>query len=141
MTLLFSERGNGRMMREVTCGLVVAIALVTLPCSASAQTQPTASTKINTDKGAAADATVRMHKSMEDMQKKAVAMIMTGDPDTDFAMMMVAHHQGAIDMAEAELEAGKDPAMIKIAKTIIAAQKKEIAEFEVWLKKHPHAMK
>jgi uncharacterized protein (DUF305 family) len=27
----------------------------------------------------------------------------TGDPDHDFAAMMIPHHQGAIEMAEAEL--------------------------------------
>ena len=82
-----------------------------------------------------------MHKSMDDMHKKMAAMQMTGNPDIDFAMMMVAHHQGAIAMAQAEIEAGKDPAMIKAAKNIIAAQRKEIAQFEAWLKKHPHSMK
>lgn len=82
-----------------------------------------------------------MHKSMDDMHKKMAAMPMTGNPDIDFAMMMVAHHQGAIAMAQAEIDAGKDPAMIKAAKNIIAAQRKEIAQFEAWLKKHPHSMK
>lgn len=66
---------------------------------------------------------------------------MSGNPDIDFAMMMVIHHQGAIDMAQAEVDIGKDPEMIKAAKKIIAAQKKEIAQFEDWLKKHPHSMK
>ena len=84
---------------------------------------------------------VGMHKSMDDMNNKMTTMPTTGDPDIDFAMMMVVHHQGAIDMAQAEIDGGKDPAMIKSAKKIIAAQKKEIAEFEAWLKKHPHKMK
>ena len=66
---------------------------------------------------------------------------MTGNPDIDFAMMMVAHHQGAIAMAQTEIDTGKDPVMIKAAKKIIAEQKKEINQFEDWLKKHPHPMK
>ena len=81
-----------------------------------------------------------MHAAMEEMHKKMTAMKMTGKADVDFAMMMVAHHQAAIDMAKAELESGKDPAMLKMAKKIIAAQTKESAQLEAWLKKNPHAM-
>ena len=82
-----------------------------------------------------------MDKAMDSMQKNMAGMAKTGNPDIDFAMMMVAHHQGAIDMAQAEVDGGKDAAMIKAAKKIIVAQKKEIAQFEVWLKKNPHPMK
>ena len=35
-------------------------------------------------------------------------MQMSGDPDVDFARMMIPHHQSAIDMARIELEHGKD---------------------------------
>ena len=83
---------------------------------------------------------MKMHAAMEEMNNKLTAMKMTGEADVDFAMMMVAHHQAAIDMAKAELESGKDPAMLKMAKKIIAAQTKEIAQLEVWLKKHPQTM-
>lgn len=67
-------------------------------------------------------------KMMEDM----MAMKSTGDPDKDFAMMMVPHHQGAIDMAEVELKYGKDPVMKKMAQDIIDAQRREIEEFKKW---------
>ncbi len=50
--------------------------------------------------------------------------------------MMRLHHQGAIDMAEAELRSGKAPEMRKLAKDIIAAQKKEIALIDKFLPKH-----
>ena len=36
------------------------------------------------------------------------SMKMTGDTDRDFATMMKAHHQGAIDMAQMELQNGND---------------------------------
>ncbi len=82
-----------------------------------------------------------MHSSMDEMHKKMKSMTMTGNQDMDFAMMMVAHHQGAIDMAQAQIDHGKDKQMISAAKKIIVAQKKEIAMFEAWMKKHAHSAK
>jgi uncharacterized protein (DUF305 family) len=42
-----------------------------------------------------------MSKMMADMTIKP-----TGDVDRDFVAMMVPHHQGAVDMAKAELQYG-----------------------------------
>jgi uncharacterized protein (DUF305 family) len=63
---------------------------------------------------------------------------MTGNADADFAMMMRMHHQGAFDMSEAQLRSGKDPEMLEMAKKIIADRKKEIAQFDKYVAKHPH---
>lgn len=60
----------------------------------------------------------------------------TGNADIDFAQKMRAHHQGAIDMAEVQLKYGKDPQLHKLAREIIAAQKKEIAFLDKWLAQH-----
>ena len=79
-----------------------------------------------------------MKTMMKDKSDKMSSMAMTGNPDVDFAMMMRIHHQGAIDMAQAELKNGKEPQMRKIAQGIIAAQKKEIAQFDQFLAKHGH---
>ena len=70
-----------------------------------------------------------MMTGMEGMQK----MKMSGDVDKDFAMMMKMHHQQALTMAEMQLAHGKSPVMKSMAKQIIAAQKKEIAQFDAWL--------
>ena len=78
--------------------------------------------------------------SMESMHKKMAGMQMTGYTDRDFAMAMREHHQGALDMAQVELQKGKDPQMRKMATDIVAAQKKEIAEFDAWIKKHEASM-
>ena len=51
---------------------------------------------------------------------------MTGDPDHDFAAMMIPHHQGAIDMAKAELLYGKNPVLRRLAQEIIVTQNSEI---------------
>jgi uncharacterized protein (DUF305 family) len=63
-------------------------------------------------------------------------MSMTGDTDYDFAANMRMHHQMAVDMSEAELKNGENPEMLQMAKSIIAAQKKEIAELDRWLAAH-----
>ena len=82
-----------------------------------------------------------MKSRMHDMQGQMMAMKSTGNPDVDFAMMMRMHHQGAITMAEAQLKDGKDPQMKKMARDIIAAQKKEIAVFDKYLAKNSDAAK
>ena len=51
----------------------------------------------------------------------------THDPDYDFAAMMVPHHQGAVDMAVAELRYGKDERLRRLAQGIIVEQRSEIA--------------
>ena len=51
----------------------------------------------------------------------------TGDVDRDFAAMMIPHHQGAIDMAVAELRYGTNPQLKRIAQEIIVDQQQEIA--------------
>ncbi len=77
-----------------------------------------------------------MRGSMMGMMKSMDAMKPTGNMDRDFAAMMKVHHEGAIDMAQMELQSGKDPKMRAMAKRIIEAQEKEIKEFEQWLGQH-----
>ncbi|KNH26073.1 hypothetical protein ACS77_17010 [Pseudomonas syringae] len=66
--------------------------------------------------------------------KQLGGMSMTGDVDYDFATNMRMHHQMAIEMAQTELKSGKNQEMLHMAKDIIAAQKKEIAVFDQWIK-------
>ena len=60
------------------------------------------------EKKAFTDAHHKMMSAMESMKP-------TGDADKDFVMMMVPHHQGAIDMAQVELQYGKDPMLREMA--------------------------
>ena len=59
----------------------------------------------------------------------------SGDADVDFMKQMRPHHQAAIDMAKVVLANGKDADTKKLAQEIIAAQEKEIAVIDAWLKK------
>jgi uncharacterized protein (DUF305 family) len=60
----------------------------------------------------------------------------TGRPDADFVLMMIPHHQGAVDMAKVELQYGTDPELRQLATDIVAAQDKEIAQMKAWLEKN-----
>ncbi|MGE5147454.1 MAG: DUF305 domain-containing protein [Candidatus Eiseniibacteriota bacterium] len=57
----------------------------------------------------------------------AMAVRPTGDVDRDFVASMVPHHQGAIDMAQAELRYGHNEQLRRIAQEIIVEQQQEIA--------------
>lgn len=71
-------------------------------------------------------------KAMEGMMRDMGAPP-TKDVDQDFVAMMVPHHQGAIDMAVAELHYGHDENLKRIAQEIIVDQQQEIAAMRLAL--------
>jgi len=70
----------------------------------------------------AQDMNSAMKRMMGAMQVRPI-----GDVDRDFAAVMIPHHQGAIDMAVAELRYGSNPQLKRIAQEIIVDQQQEIA--------------
>jgi len=76
-----------------------------------------------------------MDESMKRMDTNMNSAPMDGNIDHDFATMMMPHHQGAIDMARAELIYGKDPVMRRLAEEIIVDQQSEIQAMQLWLSK------
>jgi uncharacterized protein (DUF305 family) len=72
--------------------------------------------------------------SMQNMMK-GMNVKRTGNPDKDFVLMMMPHHQGAIDMAKVELQYGTDTELRSLATDIVSAQEKEIAQMKDWLAK------
>jgi len=51
----------------------------------------------------------------------------SGDVDRDFVAMMVPHHQGAIEMAQAVLRHGRNEQLRRLAQEIIVTQQQEIS--------------
>lgn len=118
--------------------VLLAAALVGSPAAQAQSTmgampgKPSASAAGSGVSGGSDQMHMSMMKGMDDMK----SMPMSGDVDMDFASMMRMHHQQALDMANMELANGKSSEMKAMARKIIAAQKKEIAEFDKWLASH-----
>ena len=73
------------------------------------------------------------------MDKMMAGMVVTpsGNVDRDFAGMMIPHHQGAIDMAKAELRYGHNEQLRRIAQEIIVEQQQEITAMHLALGQPP----
>lgn len=77
--------------------------------------------------------TPTMHDSMAGMMQSLNGK--TGDDlDRAFLSEMIVHHQGAVDMAQAVLKDGKHPELQEMARAIVDAQTREIAQMKLWQK-------
>lgn len=75
------------------------------------------------------DAALRMHRDM--------AVAYGNDADRDFAATLEAHHKGAVEIAQVELQYGTDPGMRRLAEAVLESRQKELALIEAWRKEHP----
>jgi uncharacterized protein (DUF305 family) len=91
-------------------------------------------------KGAASGAD-ELHRIMMSSAKESQSMKPSGDVDRDFLTMMRHHHQSGVRMSEVEIRHGKNSAAKALAQKIVEGQKKEIAEIDALLGKHPSAKK
>lgn len=64
------------------------------------------------------------------MAPDADDLLNSGDVDSDFATMMIDHHEGAIEMAKLALERAEHDELKELAKAIIDAQQREIEVLE-----------
>jgi hypothetical protein len=108
--------------RSLLRTVLVGTALIGLRGLAVAAPPPPAETAFLAENQAA------MGKMMAGMDARP-----TGDVDADFVAMMVPHHQGAIDMAQAELRYGKNEQLRRMAQEIIVEQQQEIAAMRLAL--------
>jgi hypothetical protein len=110
-----------RRQRGIALAAVVGAALV-----AAAGVLPAAADSLAAAFAAENDAA--MNRMMAAMEIKP-----SGDIDRDFAAMMIPHHQGAIEMAQAELRYGRNEQLRRIAQEIIVEQQQEIAAMHLAL--------
>ena len=89
------------------------------------------------DKVPAGDASSHMGMSRHRMgMSMDTAELARAKPfDRAFIDAMVPHHQGAIHMARRELASGRSAEVRRLARRIIKAQKKEIADMKAWRKR------
>ncbi|GEK19882.1 DUF305 domain-containing protein [Cellulomonas xylanilytica] len=69
-----------------------------------------------------------------DATTSADAQVAThNEADTEFAQMMIVHHQGAIEMADLAVSKGTHPEVKALGEQISAAQQPEIEQMTEWL--------
>jgi len=134
---LKKNRPSSVALAVLSLALIQPLAFAQMQMKPGSEAMPPSTAGASSMSGGAADMkSMDMKGMMKDNNDKMSSMKTTGNTDVDFAMMMRIHHLGAIDMAQVELRDGKDPQMKKMAKAIIAAQKKEIAQFDKFLAKN-----
>jgi uncharacterized protein (DUF305 family) len=121
--------------QKVVVGLLLALLIVSVSHGQMAHEHGLTGSSAETGSFAAlmAQAMERMHKDM--------SIVPSGDPDRDFAAMMIPHHQGAVDMAKVELQFGNDPVLRRLAQGIIVEQLQEIEVMQRELRQLPAASK
>ena len=78
-------------------------------------------------------ATDHASMSMADMSKQLEGLS-GNDYDKAFIEMMIAHHEGAINMAELSSSRAKHDEIKQLSQAITSAQEKEIANMKQWQK-------
>jgi len=86
-----------------------------------------------TSAGTAESSFVAENAAAMDKMMTAMTVRPTGDVDADFIAMMIPHHQGAIDMAQAVLRHGRNEQIRRLAQEIIVTQQEEIAAMRLAL--------
>lgn len=87
---------------------------------------------------AATGAMAAYMKAMDDMMAAMAGMEATGDADVDFLLMMIPHHQSAVDMSVALLAEAKDAEVRALGEAVIATQEAEIAAMRAMLARLGH---
>jgi uncharacterized protein (DUF305 family) len=74
---------------------------------------------------------------MDSMMVKMMNAAKGSSAETEFLNQMIPHHEGAIAMANYEIEHGKDFSMIQLAKSILAEQQAEVQQMKIWVSLQP----
>jgi len=71
--------------------------------------------------------------AMDRMDNNSDLEVLTGDADHDMAILMINHHQSAMDMAQSLLHHGHHDELKEMARKMINEQSKEIKDLQAWL--------
>lgn len=112
-----------------TAALLTGIAIA---AAAGAHAHETRTPQPASARAAQHDASKELHHIM--MQGSKMPMRMTGDVDTDFAIMMSMHHQQAIKMVDVLVKHGDDAKLKAMARKMKAAQQQEIKDMAPFAK-------
>ncbi|HEX8377291.1 MAG TPA: DUF305 domain-containing protein, partial [Pedobacter sp.] len=74
-------------------------------------------------------------ETMERMMQEMHVAKPTGNNDIDFAVMMLEHHKGAVEMSKVEVDKGKNAELKAFAQKVIDDQNKEIAFLQDFISK------
>ena len=95
--------------------------------AACAQATSTASTAATTPSD---PAKTKLLTPLQQSITKLKKLVASGDPDFDYAFQAKAHTQGVQDLLKAEIQNGKDEAMVSMAKTILPTTESDIATLD-----------
>jgi uncharacterized protein (DUF305 family) len=122
----------------ITFGRRRTLLLLAVALSLSTSGAPASPQHVHTGSPPSSDglAWSELQQSMQSMHEAMSSLKSSGNNDEDFVRLMLPHHQGALDMAKAELLHGKDPQMRRLAQEIITDQQSEIELMHLWLRQH-----
>lgn len=115
---------------------LVCLGLTAVPPAIARETESKAKdqAKPNTATGARdAAAAKAFEAAIRNMDLAMKAAPYSGNADVDFVTKMIPHHQGAVNMAKAELAYSNDPKIRRLAEIIIRSQSHQIVEMDAWL--------
>ena len=78
-----------------------------------------------------------MNGMMTESQMNELSQATVAELDQLYLELMIAHHEGAIEMAQTELKDGRNPAALKLAQEIIDTQQAEIKQMQALLTTEP----
>lgn len=118
-------------MRQLVFAFIIGVTMIA--CKKEAANVDTTTDSSTSDSITVADdsaPTQSLHNVMKSMMDKMHQIEKTGNADYDLAASMKIHHQGAIDMAAAEMRSGTDEKLKEMAQKMSEMQQKEIAQLE-----------
>jgi Cu/Ag efflux protein CusF len=77
-------------------------------------------------------AVAAFERVLEVMNSRFKDTKLAGDPDQDFATLVIAHHEDLIFLAKTQLEHGGDRQLRQLAERIADEQQKQISELKEW---------